>query len=137
MIIAIWAKGLRNVYDAYEVAMWLGYRERSWDTRRRLEHHLDEYLVWGGISEDEYRMLAIFDGRSEQSLSLSVPTYPGLASVPNGFLTVPGETAEKKLKNEIYQHTGIKGESEQLICLIGFMNGAFDCPWTSFTVIKT
>ena len=35
VIIAIWSKGLRNVYDAYEVAKWLGYRNGSSNSRNR------------------------------------------------------------------------------------------------------
>lgn len=139
VIIAIWSKGLHNVYDAYEVAKALGYDSGS-NTRNRLANHLDEYLVFGGIPADEYRILAIFNGQKEQEIALSV--VPGLiegsATVPDAFLTdVPGKTAKEKLENEIYRHTGIRGESEQLLYLIGFMIGAFDCPWTSFVVVRT
>ena len=59
MIIAIWSRGLRNVYDAYEVAKRLGYHSPSSDPGRQLDDHLDEYLVAGGISTDEYWTLAI------------------------------------------------------------------------------
>lgn len=85
MIIAIWSKGLPNVYDAFEVAEWLGFEERSQDKRRRLEHHRDEYLVLGEISADEYRILAVFDGRSVGRFPLSVAGQTGSASIPDGF----------------------------------------------------
>jgi hypothetical protein len=142
VIIAIWSKGLRNVYNAYDVAKMLGYRNGSSNPRKRLENHLDEYLVFGGISADEYRILAIFNGQKEQeNIALSVPGVPGLsrsATVPDAFMTdIPGRTAKEKLENEIYQHTSIRGESKQLLYLVGFMIGAFDCPWASFGVVRT
>lgn len=49
---------------------------------------------------------------------------------------VPGETAEEKLEIEIYRHTGIRGDSEQLLYLAGVMIGAFGYPWTSFAVVQ-
>lgn len=137
IIIAIWSRGLCNVYDAYEVAKRLGYHSKSLDPRERLENHLDEYLVAGGISSDEYRILAIFHGHTLDNVSLSVPGFTGQAAIPNGFLADGiGRRVEEKLENEVYQHTGIRGQSEQLLYLIGFMNGAFDCPWTSFVVTR-
>ncbi|MCJ1458364.1 hypothetical protein MMC28_008736 [Mycoblastus sanguinarius] len=137
MIIAIWSRGLRNVYDAYEFAKSLGYRSQSLDPRKRLENHLDEYLVAGGISADEYRILAIFHGRTMANVSLNVPGFSGKAAVPQGFLADGmGRRVEEKIENEIYQHTGIRGQSEQLLYLIGFMSGAFDCPWTPFVVTR-
>jgi len=52
-----------------------------------------------------------------------------LATVSDIFITdVPGRTANEKLKNKIYQYTGIRGESEQLLYFIGFIIRAFDCP---------
>ncbi len=137
IIIAIWSRGLRNVYDAYEVAKRLGYHSQSLDPRKRLENHLDEYLVAGGISAEEYRILAIFHGRTLANILLSVPGFTGQAIVPHGFLADGiGTRVEEKLENEIYQHTGIRGQSEQLLYLIGSMTGAFDCPWTSFVVTR-
>lgn len=128
VIIAIWSTGMRNVYDAYEVAKRLGYQSPSSDPRRRLDTHLDEYLVAGGISTDEYRILAIFHGRTSVDISLSMPGFTGRAEVPYGLLADGiGDTVEEKLENEIYQHTGIKGQSMQLLCLIGCMTCAFDC----------
>jgi hypothetical protein len=116
VIIAIWAKGLPNVYDAYDVARMLGYLDKS-------SKHLDEYLAHEGISADSYRILAIFNGQKEQKdIALSVPGLQGSATVPGPFLTdVPGRTAKEKLENEIYQHTGLRGDSEQLLYLTGVM----------------
>ena len=135
MIIAIWSRWLRNVHDAYEIAKWLGYRSPSPDPRRQLENHLDEYLVAGGISADEYRILAIFHGRTLDDVPLSVPGLTGRAKVPGGLLADGvGRTVEEKFENEIYQHTSIRGQSEQLLYLIGSIIGAFNCVWTSFVV---
>jgi len=137
VITAVWSKGLHNVYDAYDTAKLLGYLDGNLDRRRRLENHLEEYLVYGGISADAYRTLAIFDGREEQEhVTFDLPGLRGSATVPNLFMTdIPGETAKEKLENEIYQHTGLRGNSEQLLYLIGVLIGAFDCLWTSFVVM--
>ena len=131
IIIAIWSKGLRNVYDAHKVAQKLGFQSRSSNPRRRLENHLDEYLVHGGIYAYEYRMLAFFHGCTLVDVPLSLPGHMGRAKIPHGFLADGvGRTVEEKLENEIYQHTGIRGQhSEQLLCLIGSLNGAIDRLW--------
>ncbi|KAF7514237.1 hypothetical protein GJ744_000007 [Endocarpon pusillum] len=138
-IVAIWSKGLRNVYDAYEVAKTLVYGDGSSNSRNRLADHLDEYLVFREIPADAYRVLAIFNGRREQeNIDLSVPGLTGSATVPDAFMRdVPGRTAKDKLKNEIYQHTGISEESEHLLYLVRSMVGAFGFPWTSFVVVRT
>lgn len=130
VIIAIWSKGLHNVYDAYDVARMLGYLDES-------SKHLDKYLVHRGISADVYRILTIFNGQKEQkNIALGVPGLQGSVTIPSSSMTdVPGRTAKEKLENEIYQHTGVKGDSEQLLYLAGIMIGAFDCPWTSFVVV--
>ncbi|KAF2711205.1 hypothetical protein K504DRAFT_466228 [Pleomassaria siparia CBS 279.74] len=138
VIVAIWAKGKCNIYDAYQVAKTLGYQDNSEDARRRLQNHYDEYLVLGGISADEYRLLAVFDGHSTRDIPLSVPGLSvGPTTVPDAFIAdVPGNTVQEKLENMIYMHTGIRGESEQLWYLIGCMIKAFDTPWTSFVVVR-
>ncbi|PVI04183.1 hypothetical protein DM02DRAFT_693216 [Periconia macrospinosa] len=126
VIVAIWAKDLRNVYDAYDVARWLDYKENSPDSRRQPTAHLDEYLVLGGIQADEYRVLAIFDGCREKNVPLRVPGLQGLASIPDAFLTnTPGESTVQKLEYEIYANTGITGSSEQLLYLAVFIMGVF------------
>lgn len=131
MIIAIWAKGLRNVYDASEVAEMLGYNNGG----RNRRNHDDEYLIHRGISADDYRLLAVFDGQEERDVTLGVPGLIGSTTVPDEFMTTaPGATAQEKLENTIYMHTGIRGESAQLWYLIGSMIKAFDSPWMSFVV---
>jgi hypothetical protein len=81
--------------------------------------------------------LAIFNRQKEQEyIPLNVSGLQGSATVSDSFITdVPGRTAEKKLENEIYRHTDIRGDSKQLLYLAGVMIGAFDCPWTSFVVV--
>lgn len=136
VIVAIWAKGLRNVYDAHEVAMELGYPEDGTNRRKRLANHVNEYLVFGGILADEDRILAFFNGQQEVDIELSVPGLIGETQIPEAFITdTPGRTANEKVENEIYIRTGIKGQSEQLLHLIGVMIRAFDYFWTSFVVV--
>ena len=131
VIIAIWSKGLRNVYDGYDAA-----KKYEWPTKR-MENHLDECLVYGGISADEYRVLVIFNGAREWvDVPLGVPGLRSSTTIPDSFMRdVPGDSAEEKLENEIYRNTGIRGQSEQLLYLSGVMIGAFCCPWTSFVVV--
>jgi hypothetical protein len=131
VIIAIWAKGLQNVYDASEVAKMLRCNN---DGRNRWNHD-GEYLVHRGISADDYRLLAVFNGQKEQRLDLDMPGLTGSITVPDGFMsTAPGATGNEKLQNTIYMYTGIRGESAQLWYLIGFMIRAFDSPWISFVI---
>jgi hypothetical protein len=52
------------------------YNDSGQDRRRRLRNHWHEYLVWGGIFVDDYRILAVFRGDGpERSVPLcSLPT---------------------------------------------------------------
>jgi hypothetical protein len=78
--------------------------------------------------------------KDEENIAFDMPGLRLLATVPDAFMrVVPGETASetRKLKNEIYQHTGITGESEQYLYLGGIMTEAFECLWTSFVVVRT
>ncbi|KAJ8070714.1 hypothetical protein OCU04_001085 [Sclerotinia nivalis] len=100
-IIAIKAQTLSNLYSAYEVATLLGYPQD------KLGRHRREYLVWGGIPADDYRILAIFDGDgSEKAVSLFGGTVevvlPG-----NWARDTVGEDLREKLLEEIYILTGV------------------------------
>jgi hypothetical protein len=46
VVIAIWAKGLTQMYDAYDVARALGYEDRH------IGRHFHEFLVHGSIDSD-------------------------------------------------------------------------------------
>ncbi|XP_014550696.1 hypothetical protein COCVIDRAFT_31646 [Bipolaris victoriae FI3] len=128
---AIWAKGLQNVYDASEVAKMLRYNN---DGSNRWNQD-GEYLIHRGISADDNRLLAVFDGQKEQRLDLGIPGLTGSTTVPDGFMsTIPGTAGNEKLENTNYMHTGIRGESAQLWYLIAFMVRAFDSPWISFVI---
>lgn len=130
VVMAIWAKGMRNVYDAYEIARWLGYSSSSGssDRRRRLQHHSDEYLIMNGIPAYEYRILAVFHGCQLVKIPLSLPLFTGQAVLPRDFLAEGiGSGADEILENEIYMHTGIRGQSEQLVYLAVSLSAGFDC----------
>ena len=122
MIIAVWAKGLGNLYDAYDAAKMLP----DWP-QKYLENHLDEYLVYGGISADDHRVVTIVEGQKEQEIVLSLPGLRGSTRVPDSLMAdVPAEKTDEELRHEIYRHTGVKGDSsEQFLCLAGVMTGAF------------
>ena len=49
-LMAVWLDGLQ-VYDAYEIAYALGVR------RGHISQHQDEFLLYGGINEDDYRII--------------------------------------------------------------------------------
>jgi hypothetical protein len=40
----------------------LGYDNSGQDRRRKLAYFRYEYLVWGGIAADDYRILGVFSG---------------------------------------------------------------------------
>lgn len=108
VIIAVWSKGLPFVYDAYEVAKAL-QRDGGLDS----SSHTDEYLIYGRIWADEYRVLAVFSGQNElENVPLEGPSLTGSSTVPD-FTTsqVSSETAgnrlEQMLGQEIYSRTGI------------------------------
>lgn len=118
MIVAIWAKDLSHVYNAYDVAEAMGYHRDSLDPRRNLAHHMDEYLVWSGIADDDYRLLAIFDSVTERQVRLGVQGPTGDALIPDGLLkALPDTSPAECLEIVIYCNTGIKGQSQQLVCL--------------------
>jgi hypothetical protein len=57
------------------------------NARNRLANHLNEYLIFGGIPADKYRILAIFNGQKEQeNIALSVPGLRGSTTVPDTFM---------------------------------------------------
>jgi hypothetical protein len=72
-------------YDAYDVARQLGYTDFGIDHRRRLSNRRDEYLVYGGVSADDYAILVIFPAGGDevhcQVDGHSVP-LPSLYSFP-------------------------------------------------------
>jgi hypothetical protein len=130
ILFAIWSKDMHNVYDAYDAAVSVG---------RNPSVHLDEYLVHGGISADEYRVLAVFEGQGEQlNIPIGVPGFQSTTIMPEAFMTnTPSNTAEEnleKLMYEVYQRTGLNCVSKQLLYLIGNMAGVHDIPGHSFVV---
>ena len=46
-------------YDIYNIARRLRYTDPGIHLRRRLSYYRDEYLIYGGISADDYAILAI------------------------------------------------------------------------------
>ena len=65
-----------------------------------------------------------------------MPGLRGSATISNLFMTdVPGRTVKEKLKNKIYQYTGVRGDSEQLLYLIETIIGACGCSWIFFMVV--
>ncbi|KAM9877596.1 hypothetical protein VDGL01_08332 [Verticillium dahliae] len=105
VVIAVWLEGL-EVYDAYDVARHL--------PMKRPEQHLDEFLLYGNICADSYRILAMFHGVLEpENVTLSPQGWVFEASVPGGFAhptrTGTLRNATEDFRDETYSLTGIKG----------------------------
>ncbi|CAG7559567.1 unnamed protein product [Fusarium equiseti] len=119
-IIAVWLKGLTKVYDAYEIAISLGY------PRGILELFRHEILVEGGIHGNDYRVLAIFNGDTpgEEAIGLTPlaidPERGYRATIPRGSL--PGATATESLRDEMYSLMGT-GNDFKLYLLVLEMGG--------------
>lgn len=79
VIVAVWSKGLTRIHDAYNIAGALGIGER--------DLYLHEVLLWGGISADEYRILAVFDGMGQPIFAmLSLPGCQMEVRLPLAFI---------------------------------------------------
>jgi hypothetical protein len=109
VIIAVWAKDMVDVYDAGDVAAALGYNDNSQDNRRKLRNHRYEYLVYGGINADDYRILVIFDGGGpERLVPLRSLHYSVEARIPGDFARdVTPQNASRELLVEIHCNTGV------------------------------
>jgi hypothetical protein len=70
---------MHNLYEAEDIARSLRYNNSGQDRRRKLAYFRHEYLVWGGIAADDYRILGVFSGdgpeRSVLLRSLTHTTY--------------------------------------------------------------
>jgi len=82
------------------------------DPRRRLEHHEGEFLVHGGISADEYRILACFwgDTISNDQVLLSFPLAPVTyhATIPANTLPNSGDDNRTELRSEMCSLIGVR-----------------------------
>jgi hypothetical protein len=123
-IIAVWAEDIQHLYRAEGIATALGYNNSGQDRRRRLMNHRYEYLVWGGIAADDYRILVVFPGDGpERSVSLLSLTNSVEASLPGDFVSStarPDVSAE--LLIEIWSCTGVKDKYKHNV-LVAYMGG--------------
>ncbi|RHZ61287.1 hypothetical protein CDV55_104155 [Aspergillus turcosus] len=134
IVVAVQAKNLVGVYSAERVAEALGYRDENNDPRRR-PCHRDEYLIYGGISPDEYAILAVFDGREPcVPVIFNTPAFEYHGQIPRNSL--PGQ-AERgplvALEDEMYRRTGrrddlVRDELVRTICGVPHM------PWLVRTI---
>jgi hypothetical protein len=110
VIIVIWAEDLHYLYQAEDIATTLGYNDSGQDRRRRLRNHWHEYLVWGGIFADDYRILAVFRGDGpERSVLLCSLTNSVAANLPGDFASNAAlQDVSEELLIEIYSCTGVK-----------------------------
>jgi len=123
MIIAVWAEDMHHLYKAEDIAETLGYDDSGQDPRRRLRNHRHEYLVWGSILADDYRILAVFAGDGpERSVPLRSYTNSVRVNLPGDFVSDDAalEDVSEELLNEIQSCTGVKDVYKRNI-LEGYM----------------
>ncbi|KAL3471730.1 hypothetical protein BJX99DRAFT_262951 [Aspergillus californicus] len=115
VVIAVWAKGLRGVYNAVDVASTLGYSEKGTVSKRKIWDHRQEFLVDGGILANEYRILAIFEGGGpERPVVFECPMYRISTLVPSGFFCGRRTgNALRDIEDEIYSHTGVRDDQKR------------------------
>jgi len=123
-IVAFSTARISTIFDAYKVALALGYPNGGFDNRRRLWNHCDEFLVYGGVHFEKYAILAIFPGDiNERQITLQSSSHTVNVMVPAVFtsdLEQGGETNE--LRIQIYQYTGVFDE-KRLDMLVRRMGG--------------
>ncbi|KAL6229069.1 P-loop containing nucleoside triphosphate hydrolase protein [Aspergillus navahoensis] len=112
VVVAVWAKGLTNVYNALDAATTLGYTDTGTDPVRNIWDHRQEFLVDNGITADEYRILAVFEGGGESRLvEFECPLYRIVTVVPNKFFCGRRtEDALADIEDEILYCTGMRDD---------------------------
>jgi hypothetical protein len=136
-IIAVWLKGLSNVYDAYDIASCLEYsteHTRGQSTSGVLENHRNELLVQGCISSSSNRVLACFEGDTLDKEILSFPLlsndwrWPFEVTIPQGSLPGVSETAATNLlMNNIHSLTGVSDGFKFCILVLKMCGRVFTC----------
>ncbi|KAL4985265.1 hypothetical protein BDW68DRAFT_165466 [Aspergillus falconensis] len=130
VVIAIWAKDLRGLYSAEDIAEQLGYPEFGPGTAdgMTVSAHRNEYLVEGGISPDEYRILAVFEGGGpDRTVVFENRFYHITTTIPDEFF--PGKrsgNALQDVEDEIVSHLGVRDDrkrDELVIAISGSPRG--------------
>ncbi|KAI1399259.1 hypothetical protein F4819DRAFT_510410 [Hypoxylon fuscum] len=125
VVIAVWLDGLK-VLDAYSLAFDLGFRGDM------LHRHLHESLLCCVISEDSYRILAMFHGTCQTTrVSLHLPWTHFHAMIPEDFVyySILGRRPQKiddiglidateAIANEVYNNTGERDWGTMLCALL-------------------
>jgi len=106
VIMAIDSPRVSYILSAEAIAVALGYRDTGFDNRRKLRNHRGEYLVYGGISGDDYAILSVISGGGSEE---SVDVGNGAIGLPSGFLAGLTMSVENELETEIYRKTGVWG----------------------------
>ncbi|KAL7802807.1 hypothetical protein V8C43DRAFT_80992 [Trichoderma afarasin] len=113
LIIAVWLKGLPLVYDALKIAENLGLDNLDWFE--------NEVLVHGGISADNYRILAIFHGNGNiKEAELHLDGLNTDFYIPGEFIngvSIKRDTGGKPdatqlLRDEVYTRTGTRDDAK-------------------------
>ncbi|KAK1992437.1 hypothetical protein LX36DRAFT_662422 [Colletotrichum falcatum] len=103
--------------------MDFGYPYMAANRRRCVKNHRNEYLLYGGIAADDYRVLACFWGDEATTTHIvSLSPFPGEttkypAKIPQGtsINTENGDLTEE-LKLEVYSNIGLWDE-RKFCCL--------------------
>ncbi|KAH6976787.1 hypothetical protein EDB80DRAFT_626490 [Ilyonectria destructans] len=91
VIIAVWLKDKPQVHDALKLATTLGYSDQPLHPRRRLSHHRDEVLVYGGIAAEEHRILAYFWGDSPSTCMVPIDPLPSMELSETSLAEIPAD----------------------------------------------
>lgn len=111
VIVAVWLKGRPEIYDGHAAAVALGY------AGTRLQFHVGEFLLHGGIKADENRILACMPGNASSVEEITLLPFP-LCSDLQFRTTIPtdalpdfgGNDRTKELKNETEYSVGFPND---------------------------
>jgi hypothetical protein len=109
------ASKVANLLDAYKLAKSLGFVVGGSDSHCRLRYYKNECLVWGGISGDNYALLAILPATDSWETMIQLK---GLnIALLKAFMEQADNDIEAALEPQMYIHTGAASEID-LDCLI-------------------
>ncbi|KAJ4860516.1 hypothetical protein T069G_05504 [Trichoderma breve] len=113
VIVAVWLKGLPVVYDALQIAERLGLGN--------LDRSQNEVLVYGEISADSYRILAICNGNGNiKEAALHLDGLNTDVRIPGEFIdgvsikrSIDGKPdVTELLRDELYTRTGTRDDAK-------------------------
>ncbi|KAH6867696.1 hypothetical protein B0T10DRAFT_502205 [Thelonectria olida] len=124
VVIAVWLRDKPGVYDAFELAIDLGYSSQS-GSRRRPANHEGEVLVYGGIAADEYRILACFRGDSASTRTISLRPLLSIGDSDGTDTEVPADCfleGDDQLELELRSLCGVRNDLKFCTLVLSLCN---------------